>query len=305
MAAEHDMGRQPLPCDKINARLSERKLPVPSSPRTAAAVPQFWRDAALPFIEVRAIADGRKVRYGLHAHSTFSIGAVTGGRSTYLNGRTLEQIGAGAVVVVNPDVAHACNPAKDAAWAYRMFYLDVDWLAQLQQDLGFHADRGFRAFEQTLSVRPDLFAGLNQLYLLLTDVDESTLRKESAITAYFSTLQQTLNPAPPSGREPNHRLARAAEYIDDNYTRTLRLEEICVAADLSPSYLIRAFRQQYGMTPHAYVMNRRIEFSRAQLRRGRAIAEVAADAGFADQAHLQRAFRQFVAATPGQYRGNA
>jgi AraC-like DNA-binding protein len=52
-------------------------------------------------------------------------------------------------------------------------------------------------------------------------------------------------------------------------------------------------------------VNRRIEFSRAQLRRGRAIAEVAADAGFADQAHLQRAFRQFVAATPGQYRGNA
>jgi AraC-like DNA-binding protein len=278
---------------------------VPSSPRTAAAVPQFWRDEALPFVEVRAIADGRKVRYGLHAHSTCSIGAVTGGRSTYLNGRTLESIGAGAVVVVNPEVAHACNPAEDAAWAYRMFYLDVDWLAQLQQELGFHAGQGFRAFEQTLSLRPDLFAGLNQLYALLTAPHESLLRKESAITAYFATLQQTLNPAPSTGREPNHRLARAAEYIDDNYTRALRLEEICAAADLSPSYLIRAFRQQYGMTPHAYVVNRRIEFSRALLRRGRAIAEVAADAGFADQAHLQRAFRQFVAATPGQYRGNA
>ncbi|HKT94759.1 MAG TPA: AraC family transcriptional regulator, partial [Paraburkholderia sp.] len=95
----------------------------------------------------------------------------------------------------------------------------------------------------------------------------------------------------------------AAEFIDGNYTRTLKLEEICAAADLSPSYLIRAFREQYGMTPHAYVVNRRIEFSRAQLRRGHAIADVAAEAGFADQAHLQRAFRQFVAATPGQYRG--
>jgi AraC-like DNA-binding protein len=278
---------------------------VPSSPRRTETVPQFWRDDALPFIEVRAIADGRKVRYGLHAHSTFSIGAVTGGHSTYLNGRTLEHIGAGAVVVVNPEVAHACNPAKDAPWAYRMFYLDVDWLAQLQQELGFSAHQGFREFEQTLSVRPDLFAGLNQLYTLLTDSGVDTLRKESAITAYFSTLQQTLNPAPAAGREPNHRLARAAEYIDDNYTRALKLEEICAAANLSPSYLIRAFRQHYGMTPHAYVVNRRIEFSRAQLRRGRAIAEVAADAGFADQAHLQRAFRQFVAATPGQYRGNA
>jgi AraC-like DNA-binding protein len=272
---------------------------------SADTVPRFWRDGALPFVEARAIADGRKVRYGAHAHSTFSIGAVTGGHSTYLNGRSLEHVGAGAVVVINPDVVHACNPAKDTPWSYRMFYLDVDWLARLQQELGFSPNQGFRAFEQTLSLRPELFAGLDRLYALLTDEHADTLHKESAVTAYFSTLQQTLNPAPAAGREPNHRLARAAEYIDGNYTRTLKLEDICAAAELSPSYLIRAFREQYGMTPHAYVVNRRIEFSRAQLRRGRAIAEVAADAGFADQAHLQRAFRQFVAATPGQYRGNA
>lgn len=278
---------------------------MPVLPTPADAQPQFWRDAALPFIEARAIADGRTVRYGRHAHSTFSIGAVTGGASTYLNGSTLQRIGAGAVVIVNPDVVHACNPADTAPWAYRMFYVDVDWLARLQHEQGVGAARGFRAFEQTLSVRPDLFAGLNRLYDALTDAGEDVLRKESAIVAYFSALQQALNPAPPAPREPNHRLARAAGFIDGNYTRALRLDEICAAADLSPSYLIRAFRQHYGMTPHAYLVNRRIEFSRAQLRRGHAIADVAAEAGFADQAHLQRAFRQFVAATPGQYRGNA
>ena len=81
-------------------------------------LPRFWRDAALPFIEVRAIADGRKVRYGRHAHSTFSIGAVTGGHSTYLNGNTLQHIGAGAVVIVNPEVVHACNPAETAPWVF-------------------------------------------------------------------------------------------------------------------------------------------------------------------------------------------
>jgi AraC-like DNA-binding protein len=57
------------------------------------------------------------------------------------------------------------------------------------------------------------------------------------------------------------------------------------------------------MTPHAYLVNCRIEYSRAQLKRGRAIADVALEAGFADQAHLQRVFRQFTAATPRQYRG--
>jgi AraC-like DNA-binding protein len=275
---------------------------MPQAPTTDAQ-PYFWRDAALPFIEVRAIADGRKVRYGRHAHSTFSIGAVTGGRSTYQKGDTLSHVSAGAVVVINPEVVHACNPAADEPWAYLMFYLDTAWLAKLQHDLGFGAHEGFRPFEQTLTWQPDLFAGLNALYDLLVDSRETALRKECAIVAYFTKLQQSLNPAPAVAREPNQRLARAAEFIDENYTRALKLEEICAAADLSPSYLIRAFREQYGMTPHAYVVNRRIEFSRAQLRRGHAIADVAAQAGFADQAHLQRAFRQFVAATPGQYRG--
>jgi AraC-like DNA-binding protein len=77
---------------------------------------------------------------------------------------------------------------------------------------------------------------------------------------------------------------------------------MCEVAELSASHLIRAFKQRYGMTPYAYLINRRIQYSRTQLKRGRLIADVALDAGFADQAHLQRTFKRLVAATPGQYR---
>ena len=45
------------------------------------------------------------------------------------------------------------------------------------------------------------------------------------------------------------------------------------------------------------------ELYQGSLRRGHAIAEVALDAGFADQAHFQRTFKQLLAATPGHYRG--
>jgi AraC-like DNA-binding protein len=65
--------------------------------------------------------------------------------------------------------------------------------------------------------------------------------------------------------------------------------------------LIRAFKQEHGLTPHAYQLNCRIEFCRSQLRAGHSIAEVALAAGFSDQAHFQRSFKKFVAATPGQY----
>ncbi|HXZ08515.1 MAG TPA: AraC family transcriptional regulator [Paraburkholderia sp.] len=274
-------------------------------PPKETAAPQFWRDAALPFVEARSIEDGRRICYAKHSHETFSIGAVTGGRSIYLNGRTREHIGAGAVVVMNPEDVHACNPDGDLAWSYRMIYVDVAWFTRLQHELGFSENLDFRAFSTTMSLDTSLYAKLNRLHALFTDVHAAHLQKHSAAIAFFSDVQQALNPAPAPMSEANDKLARAAEYIGENCTRSLKLDDICAAAGLSASYLIRAFKARYGMTPHAYLTNRRIQYSRARLRRGHTIADVALDAGFADQAHLQREFKRLVAATPGQYRGQA
>lgn len=270
-------------------------------PEEYANTPTFWRDAALPFIELRSIRDGRDTGYARHTHETFSIGAITGGTSTYLNRRTKETIGAGSVVVINPDDAHACNPISDQAWSYRMFYVDVPWLTGLQHELGFSCNRDFRAFSTTSTTT--VFVGLNRLYDILTDDDAGEMQKQSAAIGFFQDMQQALDPAPARLGDANVKLLRAAEFISDNCTRLLTLDDICTAASLSPAYLIRAFKGLYGMTPHAYLINRRIQYGQAQLKRGVAIADVAADSGFADQAHFQRAFKQYVAATPGQYRG--
>jgi AraC-like DNA-binding protein len=271
------------------------KPPAPESP------PVFWRDAALPFIEVRSVRDGRDICYGRHAHETFSIGAVDGGVSTYWNRRAKETVGAGSVVVINPDDAHACNPVADQPWSYRMFYVDVAWLTGLQHELGFSRNADFRAFSTTSSTA--LYAGLHRLHGILTDEHASELRKQSAALAFFMDMQQALDPAPAQLGDGNGKLLRAAEFISDNCTRVLSLDDICAAASLSPAYLIRAFKGQFGMTPHAYLINRRIQYGQAQLKRGKPIADVAAASGFADQAHFQRAFKQHLAATPGQYRG--
>jgi AraC-like DNA-binding protein len=270
-----------------------------------AAAPTFWRDDALPFIEARSIEDGARVCYDKHAHETFSIGSITGGQSTYVNGKARQRVGQGAVVVMNPNEVHACNPLDGLPWSYRMLYVDAAWLTRLQHELGFSHNLDFQPFSTLVSADPALYAGLNRMYATLTDAHAEPLQKESTALAFFAAVHERLNPAPAPAREAEHRLARAAEYIDDNYTRSLKLADICAAAALSESYLIRAFKARYGMTPHAYLINRRIQYSRAQLRRGRAIADIALEAGFSDQAHLQRVFKRMVAATPAQYQGIA
>ncbi|NBF11682.1 AraC family transcriptional regulator [Pseudomonas sp. Fl4BN1] len=264
--------------------------------------PRFWRDPALPFIEARSIADGRQVCYSRHAHDQFSIGCITAGHSTYLSGQSQWRVDAGTVVLMNPGVVHACNPIDDQPWAYRMLYVDTPWLTRLQHELGFSPEQEFRPFDTTHSHDPQLFAELEQLYQVLVDEQAEILHKHSCTVAFFSDLQQRLNPAQPVPRISNDKLQRAALYIRQHCTAPLTLEDICQAAQLSASYLIRAFKQQFGMPPHAYLVNQRVQFAQARLRNGAPIAEVALEAGFADQAHFQRAFKQHLAATPGQYR---
>ena len=56
-----------------------------------------------------------------------------------------------------------------------------------------------------------------------------------------------------------------------------------------------------GMSPHAYQRQARVRRACALIRLGQPLADVAAAAGFADQAHLTRVFRRVVGVTPGVY----
>ncbi|MEY9783688.1 AraC family transcriptional regulator [Sinorhizobium fredii] len=255
----------------------------------------FWRDPALPFLEARQVADGRAVCYGLHSHRTFSIGAVTNGRSSYRNGRHRHDVAAGTVVLMNPEDAHACNPLCDVPWSYRMLYVDMAWLTEIQQV----AD--FTPYAAVASTDPHLYRSLNRMFDVLFDAEVEVLAKECAAAAFFGDLDKRLEKIEVPLAMATPHIDRAADFITEHCTRRLRLTEIADVSGLSPSYLVRAFRARHGMTPHAYQLNRRIQYGQGELRRGRPIVDVALSAGFADQAHFQRVFKQHVAATPRQY----
>jgi AraC-like DNA-binding protein len=264
-------------------------------------VADYWRHPAVPHLEIRNVEDGRRFAHGRHAHATFSIGAIMAGRSTYLNGHASREIEAGGVVVINPGVVHACNPLHDEPWAYRMFYVDSDWLASLQPR-GSDAQRGFVPFADAYTDDPQVFAALDDLYGCLTASASTPALLQAATLDCFQWLAARLSPARHGPTRDPAAVIQAAEFIRRHCHQALRLEDICAEARLSPSYLIRAFKAHYGLTPHGYLIDCRLQRARDALRRGEGIADVAAQVGFADQAHLQRLFKRALATTPGQYR---
>jgi len=99
------------------------------------------------------------------------------------------------------------------------------------------------------------------------------------------------------------KLDRAVEYINANLANALTLEAIAKQAALSPTHFARAFRNALGVTPHRYVLERRIERAQFLLKAsGAPISEISYEVGFSNHSHFSKAFQRLTGTTPGHYR---
>jgi AraC-like DNA-binding protein len=90
-------------------------------------------------------------------------------------------------------------------------------------------------------------------------------------------------------------------YLDEHLFHPVTMVAAAEELQASPTRLAKAFTVELGIAPHAYVVGRRLEAARERILRGQPIADVAAEVGFHDQAHLSRRFRQFLGTTPGRF----
>jgi len=98
-------------------------------------------------------------------------------------------------------------------------------------------------------------------------------------------------------------LARATDFVHDNFTCTLSLEEVARIAGVHSAHLSRVFRQKMGCTVGEYLRRLRFEFACQQLlSTERRLCDVAHESGFADQSHFNRIFRAHLGITPYMYR---
>jgi AraC-like DNA-binding protein len=96
-------------------------------------------------------------------------------------------------------------------------------------------------------------------------------------------------------------IRHARERIDADPAAPLTLADLAAESGLSRYQILRAFARETGLTPHAYILQRRIALARRLIRRGVDLAEAAVVAGFYDQSHLNRCFVRQFGVTPHRY----
>jgi transcriptional regulator GlxA family with amidase domain len=93
------------------------------------------------------------------------------------------------------------------------------------------------------------------------------------------------------------------EYMETHLSESVDLTELAGVAGLSLFHFARQFKQSAGVTPHHYLVQKRVERAQEMLARtDLSLSEIAFATGFADQSHFARHFRQRLGVSPGQFR---
>lgn len=256
----------------------------------------------LPGIE--AMEADTDLAFARHTHEQFGVGLIERGAQKSASGRGTVEAGAGDLITVNPGEVHDGAPIGERGRKWRMLYVDPALVSAVLVDMTDSSLAAGREFTQPRLRDAVLATRFRMLFEGLTDPDAAA-GKLSAQETSVLLLAGLLRPAAPPPVSVSVSVpagvSRARTRIDDEPTADLTLPMLAAEAGLSQYQFLRAFARATGLTPHAYVVQRRVHRARQRILSGMPLADAALCSGFADQSHMTRHFVRRYGFGPGAY----
>jgi AraC family transcriptional regulator len=227
-----------------------------------------------------------------HAHDSALLSLVLKGHATDDVGGRSREIGTQQLLYTPSFATHAHRFLTAGRWLNIQF--SAPWFARVGAEAGAlprtpQLVRGGAmvnwASRLGAEIRePDAVSGFaveGALLLLLTDLTRLVVLGERRRPRWFNVVEDA---------------------IDASVAEPPSVSELAALAGVHASHLLRTFRYHHGCTIATYIRRRRVERARAEIASSkRPLSMIALDAGFADQSHFTRVFRQAFGETPGQY----
>lgn len=236
----------------------------------------------------------RRFPHHTHERAYFCL-LLSGSYAQQIAGRPVEQQPI-SVAFHPPALTHRDEVGEHGA---RFFSLEVEdrWIDRLRDE-----ERPDLSFDLAVEGSP-LWLAL-RLYRELRHFEpDSGLTVECLAV---ELLRAVLHRAVREERRPPAWLGRVEELLREGYREPLTLDHLASEAGVHPVHLTRTFRRFHGRTPGEYVQELRVRQVCGALGDSRApqapLAEIALDAGFADQSHCTRIFKRITGTTPGSFR---
>jgi AraC-like DNA-binding protein len=266
---------------------------------------RYWRSADERLEAMHARFQGHA--YHRHSHETYSFGVTESGAQTFTCRGTMRTSAAGMVMAFNPDDPHDGHATARDGFVYRMVHVAPTLVQEVLAGTGAGPPR-LPLFADPVADDAGLAAGLRRLHAGLaagTDLERDDLLAAGVLALVErlgSAATRSLAAEPPATAATAELAQRVRALLDEAHPGAVVPDELAAATGCSRYTLYRAFRSAFGLSPGDYQRQLRLRAARRLLASGRGPAEVAAEVGFADQAHLTRWFVRTFGVTPGAYR---
>ncbi|MFE1248909.1 AraC family transcriptional regulator [Streptomyces sp. NPDC058735] len=260
---------------------------------------RHWQYEELPGVDLLRARYVRKT-FVRHTHENFVIAAIADGVEVFHHGGGDQYAGAGTLALVNPDTPHTGRAGVPEGWRYGAVYPSVEVVAEIAAETT--ALRGTPGFVSPVVDDPYAVGLVHQV---LRAADEGNALAADTLLRVAVTRLLRSNGGPLPRREVRTAgariAARARAVLEERMERPPSLERLAADLGTGPFALLRAFRDSYGMPPHAWLTDARVRRARRLLDAGTAPSQVAVAVGFTDQPHLNRHFSRIVGVPPGAY----
>lgn len=267
---------------------------------------QVWRhDAAI--LERGLVSGSAPADVPRHTHEEFQFSLELTGPVEYELGARHVLVEATQLVVIPPGMAHSMRDPgpRSPVGEYQIAFVPARMIEQhgalpASFQSGALVISDHRAVARFRAYHCGIARGDSRLAL-----DEYLM--EFLQEAWRGIGVQSSTVVPPrtlSSRGLNDRLDRVRQWLLADLSANISLAELAARSGLAPTEVCRAFARRFGVPPHRFLLNARIDRAKRLLHAGQSITSAALATGFSDQAHFTRHFKRLVQVTPGRYSKN-
>lgn len=248
-------------------------------------------------------AELHKFSYKKHSHQEYCIGVTNKGvQSFYCKGEH-HNVTPSGIMTFNPEDAHDGHPGLDTGLKYQMLYIDDSKIRALAEEL-YNGKFNNVYFENIVHYDRQISKKLLTFFKEIKETNGSC----EIQSKFYEVLTDLFNAYGIFVKEPLHihkdkvLINKACNYIKENAFKDISLDNIAGYVNVSPYYFSRMFKKTTDLSPHNYLTQCRINIVKKNIDLSVPLAELALIAGFSDQSHMNKRFKEAHGLTVGQYK---
>ena len=241
-------------------------------------------------------------KFTKHYHDTYTIGLTYKGVIKTYNANQSFDSYEYSIRINNPGEVHA---GRSFNWSHVNFYPTVEIMSDLYEQIFF--EKKIPCFQRHIVDNKLLFLKLHNFFDSYFKNEDKMLIESNLIDALSNLILSSVIYTKSYKQifEDKKIIKNTYEFINDSIDTNFTLDALALNVNLSKYHFLRLFKNEFGLTPHAFIVNERLNRANNLIQKGLGISEASIQVGFNDQSHFSRNFKKYFGYTPTYFQKNS